>query len=140
MVLIQKNVENWMHMHLCKNSTIEKRKWDLKIHELVSHFSKHVSNGEMKFYPAVRGLEDYILKNINQFNGTRQEWLRVKKTKKRQTNKILKNQTNPLRIKQYIMDAVDYYNESRKKYELEYELNLKNRKAKFDQTRQYAGH
>lgn len=140
MPLKQENVENWMEMHLCKNPDIEKRKWDMKIRELIHHFSKHVADGDMKYYSAVRGLEEYVLKNIKSFDGTYADWLRVQKIKKRRTRQKSQNLTKDVQIKQYVMDAIDYYSKVREKYDQEYKIKLENQKSKFDETREFTVH
>lgn len=142
MVLEQKNVENWMYMHLCKNKKIEKRKWDVKIEELISHFSLHVAKGEMKYYSAVRGLEEYILANISIFNGTYEDWKRRRKANQRaeRSRRARKDRSKEIQIKQYIMDAVDYYSKVREKYDKELEIKEESRKKSLDETRKYMGH
>lgn len=142
MVLEQKNVENWMYMHLCKNKKIEKIKWDVKIEELISHFSLHVAKGEMKYYSAIRGLKEYILINIDTFDGTYEDWKRRKKANQRaeRSRKTRQNRPNGIQIKQYIMDAVDYYSKVREKYDKELEIKEENRKKSLDETRKYMDH
>lgn len=131
-----------MYMHLCKNKKIEKIKWDVKIEELISHFSLHVAKGEMKYYSAVRGLEEYILANIGIFDGTYEDWKRRRKTNQRaeRSRKARKDRSKEIQIKQYIMDAVDYYSKVREKYDKELELKEENRKKSLDETRKYMGH
>ena len=131
-----------MQMHLCKNFLIEARKWDPKIEELISHFSNHVAKGEMKYYSAVRGLEEYILANINIFNGTYVDWKRRRKAilKSKRSKKITLNKSKGIQIKQYIMDAIDYYDKVREKYDKEQEIKYENMRKTFDETRKYTGH
>ena len=113
-----------------------------KIGELISHFSKHVANGEMKYYSAVRGLEEYILANISIFNGTYEDWKRRRKAnqKAERTSKARQNRPKETQIKQYIMDAIDYYSKVREKYDKEQEVKEENRKKSLDETRKYMGH
>lgn len=130
-----------MYMHICKNKKIDERKWDVKIEELISHFSKHVANGEMKYYSAVRGLEEYILININAFTGTYEDWKRRRKaSRKREISKKISQSKSNIQIKQYIMDAIDYYDKVREKYDKEQEIKYENRRKTFDETRKYTTH
>lgn len=83
----------------------------------------------MKFCPAVRDPEDYIVKNLKIFTSTEQDWIIVQKIKK----KTLRRNSKPtFQTKQYVLDAVDYYNNALLKYEQEYEEQIKNRKLSFE--------
>ena len=147
MVLSFENICNWMHKDLFKRPKINEKKGDLKIEGLIITFSKKVANGNMKYYPAVKSLEKYILDNHHRFKGDSYQWKKIlsptpKPKKKIRSTSSPQTHTSVKRlfIKQYILEAIDYYNKNRLKFEKEQEIKYENRKKKFDETRVFTTH
>ena len=147
-MLKQENVENRMIMDIFKNDLILEKQYSIEIGNLISHFSKHVADSEMKYFSAVKALSEYIVIKIDLFSNNEKEWKRRKKYKlKFRLENDGKNPTSypspkrkPILGGRYILDAVDYYSKVREKYDQEYEMLIKKRKLKFDETRQYTIH
>ena len=147
-VLKQENIENRMTMDIFKNSVIMEKQFSIEIENLISKFSKYVADGKMKYFPAVKSLSEYLLKNNNIFSNKEKEWKARKKYKfKFRIEHDGKNPTTyPSPRKKlptstrYILDAIDYYSQVRKKYRKSQRSKFQNIKKKFDETRQFTGH
>ncbi len=137
-----------MTMDIFKNSIIVEKQFSIEIENLISHFSKHVADGEMKYFLAVKSLSEYLLKNIAIFSNKEKEWKARKKYKLK--FRIENDGRNPTTYPspkkkspastRYILDAVDYYSQVRKKYDESQEMEFKNMQKKFDKTRQFTVH
>jgi len=144
------DVKNRMYMDIFSNIIISQKPHSLEIDDLIIHFSKHVANGDMKYFPAVRSLEEFILKYFETFSNDVVRWTKRRKyeIKFRQENNGKSPTSFPSFVPKkkssgsgrYILDAVDYYNENRLKFDAVQEKKWKLQKKKFEKTRAFTVH
>ena len=137
-----------MYMDIFKNLLIRGKQYSIEIENLISIFSKKVAEGEMKYFPAVGSLEKYILKNLDLFSNDEKRWKTRRKyeLKFRKENNGKNPTTYPSSKKKspastrYILDAIDYYNEARLKFDKSERSKWDSQKSKFEKTRQFTSH